>query len=100
MQPIDFKHRNVIYAENQDEYQSLPALKLDTTEGEVISCWKLSFFERFKLLITGKIWLSLMCFNGPLTPSFMSVNRKDVYLHPDDENTFLNKLKRKFTKNV
>ena len=98
MKPIDFKHRNVIYAKNQDDYNSLPALKLDTTEGEAISCWKLSFFERIKLLFTGKLWLSLMCFNGPLTPRFMSVNRKDVYLHPDDSETFFNKLKRKFTK--
>lgn len=94
MRPIDFEHINVIYAENQDEYQSLPALKLDTTEGEIISCWHLSFFERVKLLITGKVCLSLMCFNGPLTPSFMSVNRKDVYSHPDDNKTFFNKLKQ------
>ena len=84
MKPIKFKHQNVVFAENQPEYQQLPALKLDTSEGEVISCWKMSFKERLKVLFTGKIWLSLMGFNKPLTPTYLSVNRKDVYSHPGD----------------
>lgn len=79
MKPIKFKDQNTEYAKDQEEYETLPVLKLDTLEGEVVSCWNLSFKERMKVLITGKIWLSLMSFNRPLTPSFMSVNRKDVY---------------------
>ena len=34
MKPIDFKERNVIVAENQEEYMSLPALKFES--GEII----------------------------------------------------------------
>jgi len=86
MKPIDFEHRNVIFAENQPEYMSLPALKLDTHEGEVISCWDLSFKERLKILFTGKVWMSLMMFGKPVTPSFLSVNRKEVYSVPSDNN--------------
>lgn len=85
MKPIQFKHQNTIIAKNQPEYLQLPALILDTPEGEIISCWHLSFKERCKLLFTGRVWLSLMSFNEPLTPSFLSVNRKDVYSHPDDK---------------
>jgi hypothetical protein len=85
MKPIEFKHQNVIYAKDQPEYQPLPALKLDTSEGEVISCWHLSFKERLKILFTGKMWVSLMSFNKPLTPSFLSVNRKDVYSISEDK---------------
>ena len=85
MKPIEFKHQNVIYSKDQPEYQPLPALKLDTPEGEVISCWHMSFKERVKVLFTGKVWLSLMMFKKPLTPSFMSVNRKEVYSYPDDK---------------
>lgn len=84
MKTINFKHQNTIFAKNQPEYNPLPALKLDTPEGEVISCWKLNFKERLKILFTGKLWVSLMMFNKPLTPMFMSVNRKKVYIHPDD----------------
>ena len=79
MKPIKFKHSNVVYAEDQPQYQPLPALKIQSEEGEVITCWKLTFFERIKILFTGKMWMSLMSFNNPLTPSYLSVNRKDVY---------------------
>lgn len=84
MKPIKFKHSNVVFAKDQPEYQQLPALKLDTPEGEVISCWKMSIKERIIILFTGKMWLSLMSFNKELTPSYLSVNRKDVYSHSDD----------------
>ena len=92
MKPIKFKHQNVEFAKNQDEYNTLPALRIDSPQGEVISCWKLSIIERVKLLISGKIWLSLMSFNKPLTPSFMSVNRKDVYSHPEDSTRWYKKI--------
>ncbi len=85
MKPIKFKDHNKVYAENQPEYQPLPVLKFDTSEGEVIACWKMSFRERIKVLFTGKVWVSLMSFNKPLTPSFVTVNRKEVYSLPTDK---------------
>lgn len=84
MKPVEFKHQNIVFAKDQPEYQPLPALKINSPTGEVISCWKLSFSERIKVLFLGRVWLSLMSFNKPLTPSFMSVNRKEVFSHPDD----------------
>lgn len=78
MKPTEFKEQNVVFAKDQPQYQPLPALRFDTPEGHVVSCWKLSFRERVKLLITGRMWVSLMTFNKPLTPSFLSVNKKDV----------------------
>jgi hypothetical protein len=96
MKPVEFKHQNIVFAKDQPEYQPLPALKLDTPTGEVISCWKLTARERFKIIFTGRIWLSLMSFNKPLTPSFIAVNRKDVYSHSDDNITIFSKLKTLF----
>lgn len=93
MKPVKFKHQNVVFAEDQPEYQQLPALKIDTPTGEVISCWRLSFKERVKIIFTGKVWLSLMSFNKPLTPSFIAVNRKEVYSHPDDNKTIISRIK-------
>jgi len=90
MKPIKFKHQNIVFAKDQSGYQPLPALRLDTPEGEVISCWKMSLKERVKVLFTGHVWVSLMSFNKPLTPSYLSVNRKEVFLAPE-EGKLLNK---------
>lgn len=96
MKPIEFKHQNVVFAKDQPEYQPLPALKIDSPNGEVISCWKLTFKERIKIIFTGRVWLSLMSFNKHLTPSYLAVNRKEIYSHSDDEKTLLSKLKSFF----
>jgi len=94
MKPIKFKHQNKVYAEDQPQYQPLPVLKIDGAEGNVISCWKLSFWERLRVLFFGKIWMNLMSFNKPLTPSFLSTDRKEVYSVPEDELTVWQKVKR------
>jgi hypothetical protein len=85
MKPIEFKGQNVIIAKDQPQYQPLPALKLKTPEGDIISCWELSFKERIKLLFTGKLWVSLLSFNKPLTPSYFTVNRKELFLYDDEK---------------
>lgn len=74
MKPVEFKHQNVVFAKDQPEYQPLPALRIDSPTGEVISCWKLSVKERLQVIVFGRVWLSLMSFNKPLTPSFLAVN--------------------------
>ena len=84
MKPVEFKHQNVVYAKDQPEYEPLPALKFDGSEGEVVSCWKMSWKERIRVLITGRVWVSLLSFNKPLTPSFLSVNRKEIFSVPGD----------------
>ena len=85
MKPVEFKHQNIVFAKDQPDYQPLPALKIEGMEGHVVSCWKLSFKERIKVLFTGIIWLNLMSFNKPLTPSYLAVNRKEVYSVPEDK---------------
>ena len=55
MKPVKFKHQNVVFAEDQPEYQPLPALKINSLEGFVITCWKLSFRERLRILFLGRI---------------------------------------------
>lgn len=92
MKGVKFKHQTSVHAENQPQYQSLPTLKLDTPEGHIISCWKLSFKERIKVLFFGRVWMSLLMFGNDLTPSHLSVNRKEVYSHPDDSIVWYKKL--------
>lgn len=79
MKPIPFKEQNIVFAENQDEYESLPAHKVDEPEGRVIFCQKLSWKERFKVLFTGNIWCCLMTFNQALQPSFFTTEKTDLF---------------------
>lgn len=79
MKPVKFKEQNVTFAENQPEYLSLPAFKNDSPMGEVISCWKGSFIDRLRFLITGKLWVSLCMFGKPLTPSFFTTKKSDIF---------------------
>ena len=99
MKAKDFKHQNVVFAKDQPEYHPLPALKIQVPRlelkdpsGHVVFCMGLSFYERVKILFTGRIWVSLMTF-GALTPSYHSVNRKDVYSIPSDEVPLRRKIK-------
>ena len=93
MKPIKFKEQNCIFAENQPEYLPLPAHKIDEPEGRVISCWKLSFKERLKILFTGKMWCALMMFGQPLTPSFFTVNKSDIYYPANTKKIIKNGVK-------
>lgn len=85
MKPIEFPEANVTFAKDQPEYQPLPAFKNQSPEGEVISCWQLSFVERMRILFTGKLWVSLMTFNKPLTPSFFTTKKSEVLITKGDE---------------
>lgn len=78
MKPKEFKEANVVFAKDQPEYLPLPAFKNKSDLGEVITCHSLTFKERLRVLFKGEIWLSMMTFNKPLTPIFMSTDKSDV----------------------
>lgn len=81
MKAIEFKEQNVVFAENHPEYTPLPALVIKTEDGSnpVVSCWNLSLSERIRVLFIGKIWVSLLSFSNPLTPSFLSTKKTDHF---------------------
>lgn len=78
MKPIKFKEQNCTFAENQPEYIPLPAFRNNSKEGEVISCWQFSIWERLRILFTGKLWVSLWTFNKPLTPLYFTTKKSEV----------------------
>ena len=75
MRNIKFKECNASFAKNQKEYLELQAF---VNEGVVVTCYKLSWRERLKILFTGKLWLGQMTFGTPLQPQKPSVNKKDL----------------------
>lgn len=72
MKPIEFSEQNIVWAKNQKEYQALPAF---TDERQTVSCWKLNWYERLKLLITGNLWLHQMNFGEALQPQYITVDK-------------------------
>lgn len=91
MTPKKFKECNVVFAENQDEYENLPAFKNNTQGGEVITCWNLNFKERLRILYKGELWLNMLTFNKPLTPVYLTTNKNDIF--EKKNKSFLTKIK-------
>lgn len=79
MKPIEFPEQNIVYAKDQPEYLPLPAFKANDEMGQVISCWELSFRERLRILFSGKLWVSLCMFGKPLTPSYFTTKKSDLF---------------------
>ena len=76
MIPKDFKEKNVVLGNEQPEYLSLPAFK---NEGDVITCWNLSFKERLRILFKGEIWLHVLTFNNSFPPIFLTTLKEDIF---------------------
>lgn len=66
MNPVEFGEQNCVIAKSQKPYLPLPSHKAEN--GEVWSCWGLSFLERIKILFTWKLWIGVLTFNNPLQP--------------------------------
>ena len=87
MKPITFNGYNALVAKDQKEYGTLPAAIFPPeAKGNLItavSCWKLTFWERVKILFTGKIW-HINLFRSNYPPVFMSTKQSEVITLPED----------------
>lgn len=66
-----FKACNVIIAEHQDEYQSLPAVL--TEDGKVITKWRLTWRERLYIALTGHFYWAQWKGDGKLQPVYPEI---------------------------
>ena len=76
MEPVEFPEQTIVWAKDQPEYRPLPAF---TNERETISCWRLTWRERLRVLVTGRLWLRQSNFGGPLQPQLPSVESPFVH---------------------
>ena len=62
MEPIEFKHSNITLnpPPKNDSGIEIIAIRAWTDGSECVSCWRMSWRERFAALIFGKVWLSLL----------------------------------------
>lgn len=82
MKAVDFLQAIVVIAENQPEYEPLPA-HVDG-QGTATFCWQLSWRERWSLLFGGKLWHSVMTGGGPLQPQLLAVYKPSLYMTMQD----------------
>jgi hypothetical protein len=78
MKPIPFPEVNTQFAKDQPEYNTLPALRGEEDSGPVVTCWKLTFRERLRVLFTGKVWLCCLTFHRPLQPLYMTTEKSEL----------------------
>lgn len=69
MKPIQFKEQNAIIEGR--EVSPLPAHQ--TQDGRVVSCWKLTFTDKMKVLLLGKVWIQTLTYGQPLQPVSASI---------------------------
>ena len=63
----------VVYAKDQPEYLPLPVLPVDDGGPQrIVSRWKLSWFGRLRVLLTGDVYLWVTTFGQPLQPLAMT----------------------------
>lgn len=85
MKPVKFEGHNVVFGENQPEYQPLPAYLNKCAAGEVVQCWELSFDEIQAIIDSRRIWVMQMTFNQPLQPILVSTNPPFDFKNEEEE---------------
>lgn len=73
MNPVKFKESNLVMAEHQKEYLPLPVHR--NAQGIVVSCWKMTLWERLRFLISGRVWFTQYTFNTPMQPQLPSIEK-------------------------
>ena len=56
------------FARTQPQYKTLPALVSFETERRVTTRWELTWRERWRIFISGNLWLQMLTFDEPLQP--------------------------------
>jgi hypothetical protein len=74
MLPTTFNKANLTFAKNQPQYIPLPAhIEKALGTRPVTTCWKVSFWERIRILLTGRVWVEVLTFGDPLQPLKLGV---------------------------
>ena len=78
METIEFNEQTVVIAKNQPEYLPLPAHQFGDNEGRIAFCWKMTWRERVRVLLTGTLWQQVLTFNQPLQPQKLETIKPDM----------------------
>jgi hypothetical protein len=73
VEPAVFDGTNAEYAKDQFEYLPLPSHR--SAAGMVTCCWRMSWGELLRVVLTRRIWVQTLTFNNPLQPIRISAIR-------------------------
>lgn len=76
MKLTSFPEVTVTIAKDQPEYLPLPAHV--ASDGVVTCCWTMSWRERLRALVTGKVWHQVMTFGAPLQPQLLTTAKPEI----------------------
>lgn len=85
MTPYKFPQATITAAKDQPEYQPLPMCLSGHDDGCMATCWKLTWWERIKLLWRGVIWIEVLTFHRGIPPQRPSVDPPDFSTYGYDE---------------
>lgn len=92
MEVIGFPEQAVVFAKDQPEYLPLPAYRFkDDPHGRIACCWRLSWRERFKILLSGVLWQQVLTFNQPLQPQKLTIDKPAMQPNAGTERTAADK---------
>lgn len=77
MTPIEFPE--VTHRFTSPDCFPLPAHYGSGVHGEVVSCWKLSVWQRIKLLWSGAVWHSQRTHGKPPMPVLLTTNKWEIF---------------------
>lgn len=80
MKAIEFKEQNVVIAENQPEYENLPALA--QTNGIITFCMRLDDQEVEKIVSEGKANITVLNFGNPTQPIAVATSKPALPIYP------------------
>jgi hypothetical protein len=71
--PTNPQFVETVLAKDQAEYIPLPVAHIEYSDGAklMISCYKLTWCERLRVLVSGKVWWEQLTFGHPLQPQKM-----------------------------
>jgi len=73
---IEFPEQTVVIAKDQPEYRPLPAHRFaNDPEGRIACCWRMTWRERLRVLLTGRVWHQVLTFGAPLQPQMLSTKK-------------------------
>jgi hypothetical protein len=78
MDIVPFPEQTTVYAKDQPQYRQLPAYRFGDAEGRIACCWSLSWRERVRVLLTGRLWHQILTFNQPLQPQLLTVEKPEM----------------------
>lgn len=78
MKPVEFDEQTIVIAKDQPQYQPLPAFQHFDRSGRITFCWSLTWRERLKLLVTGKLWHQVLTFDQALQPQLLLVAKPEM----------------------